>query len=503
MDFPTSLSVRKPTMPEREILLLRLAEFSKRIQVNRRLRDLGSMACAMFGLLALHEILSAVIAPAKVVAAMVPLLIVACVCVFALYGWRLMRRVPLDRAASEADVRADLKDELKSAYWFARHPSSTPIVELLLRRATLTAQRIDKRELFPLVFPPTLLAAMVIATVAVSLAWISPRFNYSTTPPSSEYAHRRDSAPERAHLIERSGLSATELQAARAVAQSPGNRHDIWARVEELTRSLDRSPDPDGNQPGVKGQNATNAMNPAEQLQRNGQAGRSALPDGEQMSAEVARGIMARLKALLNEEAPPAAGNDKAPADVSAQPTARVTRDQGGDSENQAADRGQGQHSVGETALNTLLRTISRSGTGSRQAVRGEGEGDERGRSNASAGAMGRRVGVSQAGAGGDNPATGNPAGDSLSDPVLGVRTTRLQSQLQRVNVRTSPGGDDGGTSESFYSETQSQDAMLGYQAVTGRQTASRETAGDAQEMPLTYRGAVKNYFLTGHSSEE
>src|SRR5687767_13993403 len=118
-------------MPEREILLLRLAQFSRRMQLNRRLRDLGSMACVMFGLLGLHEILKAVIGPAKLVAALVPLLIVACVCVLAVYGWRLMRRVPLDRAASEADVRAGLKDELKSAYWFVRHESPSPLVELL------------------------------------------------------------------------------------------------------------------------------------------------------------------------------------------------------------------------------------------------------------------------------------------------------------------------------------------------------------------------------------
>ena len=220
------------------------------------------------------------------------------------------------------------------------------------------------------------------------------------------------------------------------------------------------------------------------------------------MPAEVARGIMARLKALLN--AAPGSEQDKATADVSTQPAARVTQGQVGDSEDQAQDRGPGRHSEGETALNTLLRAISRSGTGSRQAVRGEGDsGAERGRSNASGGAMGRRVNASQAGAGSDNPATGNPAGESLSDPVLGVRTMRLQSQLQRVHVKTSPGEDNIGPAESFYSATQSQDSMLGYQAVTGRQTASKESVRDAQQMPLTYRAAVKNYFLTAHSKEK
>jgi hypothetical protein len=487
-------------MPEREILLVRLAEVSRRIQLNRRLRDVGSMACAMFGLLCLHEILKAIIAPAKVVAAMAPLLVVAGVAAVALYGWRLLRKVPLDRAASEADARAGLKDELKSAYWFVRHESPTPLIELLLRRAARTAQRIETRELFPVVLPSSLVAAMGIAVAAVSLAWISPRITYSTTHPSFEYAHVRGSS-ERADALE--PTAAPEIQSTRAAGNTRSavarNGDDVLQQIEELTDRLERSPERDAG----KGQDTKRTTYLAEQLQRSGTAGQAALPEGEQMPAEVARGIMARLRALLNEDTASAPEQDKASADVSTQPAARVTQGQGGDSEDQE-DRGPGQHSLGETALNTLLRAISRGGTGNRQAVRGEGEGgEERGRSNASGGAMGRRVGVSQAGAGGDNPATGNPAGDSLSDPVLGARTTRLQSQLRQVHVKTSGGGeDDIGPAESFYSATQSQDATVGYEAVTGRQTASKETVRDTQQMPLTYRAAVKNYFLSGHAKE-
>jgi hypothetical protein len=495
-------------MPEREILLLRLAEFARRIQLNRRLRDLGWMACGMFGLLTLHEILKAVIGPAKVVTALGPLLVVACVAVLAVYGWRLARKVPLDRAASEADVRADLKDELKSAYWFVRNESPTPFVELLLRRAAQTAQRIDSREMFPVVFPSSLLTALAIAIAAVALAWISPRINYSTTHPSLEYARARGFSPERAELTERSELSAPGEQPARAAGYarslSTRNGDDVWQQIEELTHRLDRSAERDAIQQAVKAQDAKRTMRLLEGLQRSGEAGQAALPEGEQMPAEVAQGIMARLKALLDEDAAPASEHEKATSDVSTQPAARVTQGAGGESEDQAQDSGPGRHSVGETALNTLLRAISRGGTGSRQAVRGEGEGwQERGRSNASGGAMGRRVGVSQAGAGSEDPATGNPAGDSPSDPVLGMRTMRLQTQLQRVHVKPSRGEDDNGTAESFYSATQSQDSTLSYQAVTGRQTTSKEEMRDAQQIPLAYRAAVKNYFLTVHSKEK
>ena len=495
-------------MPEREILLLRLAEFARRIQSNRRLRDLGWMACGMFGLLTLHEILKAVIGPAKVVTALAPLPVVACIAVLAVYGWRLSRQVPLGRAASEADVRADLKDELKSAYWFVRNESPTPFVELLLRRAAQTAQRIDSREMFPVVFPSSLRTALAIAMAAVALAWISPRINYSTTHPSSEYARAQGLSPERADLTERSQLSAPGEQPARAAAYarslSTRNGDDVWQQVEELTHRLERSAGRDAILQAAKAHDAARTMRLLEELQHRDEAGQAALPGGEQMPAEVAQGIMARLKALLDEDAAPASEHEEATADVSTQAAARVTQGLGGESEVPAQDRDPGRHSAGETALNTLLRAISRGGTGTRQAVRGEGEAwQERGRSNASGGAMGRRVGVSQAGAGGEDPATGNPAGDSPSDPVLGMRTMRLQAQLQRVHVKPSGNEDDNGTAESFYSATQSQDSTLSYQAVTGRQTASKEAVRDAQEMPLAYRAAVKNYFLTEHSKEK
>ena len=495
-------------MPEREILLLRLAEFARRIQLNRRLRDLGWMGCGMFGLLTLHEILKAVIGPAKVVTGLAPVLVVACVAVLAVYGWRLARQVPLDRAAGEADVRADLKDELKSAYWFVRNERPTPLVELLLRRAAQTAQRIDSREMFPVIFPSSLRTALAIAMAAVALAWISPRINYSTTHPSLEYARVEGGVPERAASPERSALSARGEPPARAAAyvRSPSTRNgdDIWQQVEELTHRLERSAERDAIQQAVKAQDANRAMRLLEELQRSGAAGQAALPEGEQMPAQVAQGIMARLKALLDDDAAPASGDEKATADVSTQPAARVTQGPGGESQDQAQDSGPGRHSAGETALNTLLRAISKGGTGSRQAVRGEGEGwEERGRSNASGGAMGRRVGVSQAGAGSEDPATGNPAGDSPSDPVLGVRTIRLQTQLQRVHVKPSRGGGDNGSAETFYSATQSQDSTLSYQAVTGRQTASKEEMRNAQQLPLAYRAAVKNYFLTEHSKEK
>ena len=116
---------------------------------------------------------------------------------------------------------------------------------------------------------------------------------------------------------------------------------------------------------------------------------------------------------------------------------------------------------------------------------------------------MGRRLGLSQAGAGSQDPATGNPDGSIASDPVLGTPTLKLQTQLRRVGVRTGRIEDNDGSIDTFFSATQSQESALSYEAVVGRQTASKEEILEVRQLPLAYRAAVRNYFLTGHSREK
>jgi hypothetical protein len=275
-----------------------------------------------------------------------------------------------------------------------------------------------------------------------------------------------------------------------------------------LTRALEHAPELAAIRDAVVNRDAKRVTQLLEAMQRRQAAnpsGASARPEGEQMSAEVAQGILARLQDLVGGDEQVPNGAAQAGADLGRQPAARITQGPPADSKDEQWSNNPGRHSEGETALNTLLRSLSRSSIGERQAVRAEGERwQEGGRSNVTGGAMGRRVGVSQAGAGSDDDnAKANPAGDIVSDPVLGQRTPRLEAQLQRVRVERGDARDDAGTTEASYAPTQSQTSTLTYQSVEARQRASNEDAVRTEQTPLAYRAAVKTYFLTEHGKEQ
>lgn len=498
-------------MSEREILLNTLARFARRVTVNQALRDFGWMACGVFGLVALYTLLDAVNGPTKHPAVLAVLLILACVATAAVIGCKALRRQALARAAGEADKRADLKDELKSAYWFIRHGRSTPLVELLVRRASHTALRIEARKVFPVVIPKSMYTALVIALAAGALTWISPKITSPNSAYSVAQARSGNAMPGQTGQGSASdGLNSKEQGSVHAANPHSAEKRSrerfqaAWNEVDALTRRLERSTELDPVRRAAKARDARQAMQLLAALQGGEHDAKSARPQGEQMSAEVAQGLMARLKAILDEQAAQAAQSDSVSADTSAQRAAQITRGLDDSVQYEQPEGDRGEHSVAEAALNTLLRAISRRGTGDREAMRGEGESwSERGRSQVGGGAMGRRVGVSQAGAGGENREFGDPSGSSQSAPVLGKPTMRLQAQLRQIGVKPHRDDDEIGTEEFIRAATQSQQSALAYEAVRGRQSASREEIMDSQQVPLGYRGAVKDYFLTGHRDEK
>jgi hypothetical protein len=480
--------VRNLDMSEREILLVRLAEFAARIRLNRRLRETGWAACAVFGLLALHELFKAIIGPSVVVAALAPILVMAGFGVIAMGAWHFARPIPLDRAAGQADSRAGLKDELKSAYWYARHPVSSALVDLLLSRAAGAIRQIDARTTFPVGVPPSIFLASTMAVATASLMLISPRIHYSSAETSFEPVVESAASARPSNADDESlPAGATE-----PLAGKPGTGPNGLGREHPMQIANEAEQDTD---PAQKSPRVPDSRQTVPESLRGGAAAQTASPESEQMTSEVAQGILDRLLSLFDEKS-------AASAEISSRPAARVA--QGDRVEEATRGNNPGIRNEGERALNALLRAISAGGTGDRQTVPGEGTGEEQsGRGNSGGGAMGRRVGSSQAGAGSRDPATGNPDGNIASDPVLGTPTLKLQTQLRQIAVK--PGGteDHNGSIDAFFSATQSQESALGYQAVFGRQTASKGAVADARQLPPAYRTAVKNYFLTGHSREK
>jgi hypothetical protein len=86
---------------------------------------------------------------------------------------------------------------------------------------------------------------------------------------------------------------------------------------------------------------------------------------------------------------------------------------------------------------------------------------------------------------------------------VLGVPTMRLQAQLDKVRIEREDDPEQHATKETFYVATQRRASQVDYQSIEAQWRAQREAALSHSRTPLSYREAVKRYFLSQHAKEE
>ena len=290
-------------------------------------------------------------------------------------------------------------------------------------------------------------------------------------------------------------------------AQKPAQAA-LWKQIETLTRAYTGSSDGQSLAQAIAARDARAAARAVQDLRKPSisDPARPGETPGEQMSDVLAQGILERLTALLQAEQ--GASARPAAAANAERPTARLDSELRAEQEDaqRSASRSQ---SAGEDALNTALRALSRNSASGRDMVHGEAESaDGGGRANLGGGAMGRRVGVSSAGAGeGDQP-TGEVAPLPADDSIFGRRTERLAVQLRAVKVPegaldSGQGRDEaGGTEEGSFAATRAQAASKGLQSVREAAYADREGVLDPQRTPLEYREALKRYTLARHRRE-
>jgi len=485
-------------MSERDTLLNWLDRAAARVHRADWLREGVALLAALFALAALHQVLRATIPVPDVFAALVPFLVFAAAGLGAVAGLRLWRRPTREHAATVADARAQLRDELRSALWFAQRGEDGPLTELLVAHAGRTAAALDARRLFPLTVPRGLVAALALAVLGVGSAWFLPSASLPAAAPGSSQttaAGRGVRTVAQAREVSRAALKDTEQP-----AQLDRTRA-AWAQIEDLASALTGNGDNEFAQ-AIAAHDAPRAARLLQALQQQQAAqpagGPAARPQTEQMSATLAAGILERLKDLLRAEA----AQPEALASNADAPTAQLTEQLRADAEPEKGDP-RGQQSAGENILNDMLRAINRSSIGQREVAGGGGDAAQQGsQSNVGGGAMGRRVGVSQAGGqDGDRP-PGNPAGEIDSDPVLGQKTLRLEAQLQKVKVESAATEDQPAGEEALYAQTRAQTARIGYEAVSAQSRGSSEALTAGEDTPLVYRNAVKRYMLEQHAKE-
>ncbi|MSQ59166.1 MAG: hypothetical protein EXR36_05845 [Betaproteobacteria bacterium] len=494
-------------MSARQFLILWLSQVAGRLRMIRGIHAGASVTFWLLGILVLYQVLRGVI-PYPEVQALLPLLVIAAVAATGYGAMRMIRTASLSEAAGVADQKANLRDQLKSAYWFAQLPCVQPAVELLVQRASRAARERHPREILPLQVPKSAWGSLGLMLVVAILAAWPPQWARSVKmPESSAVAARNASKPTNlapATGPAAGGMTSQGTSPTRATTpESAGSVHNEEASDEDKDSkgAADDGQRDDAPRQAAAGETAAGA---------GGTPGTRSVQNSQRESpTEWLGSVISRLKEMIAQD--DGKGEDFAP-EGSAQGVARAARADNGRNADTGSANPSPEYRKAERSENSNMALNSLGGMGPRNTVAGEADneaGEEQsGRNNSNAGPLGQRVGTSRAGAGdeGDAP-RGDPGGNAEAAPVLGNKTQRLAMQLRRVTAQSKSSSEardeEEGTPEAFFSATRSQAARAEMREVEGTVSAVRAEAAHTEETPLAYRAVVKDYFLTQHRKEK
>jgi hypothetical protein len=476
-------------MHDHDTLVFSLTAIARRLRLRTALR--------------VYQILAAFILASAVMSALRAVLILVLIGTVGFFAARGSRRTTLVQAAAVTDAHADLKDELKTAYWFARRDHAAPrgyaapLIELQIRRAAQAAQKLNPSKLFAIIIPRSAFTALGLALVAGLLAWYSPRFEHSQ-PPQTE---RLATATSEAAAAARAGQTLPNRPAiVRAETPNIGNEN-AWANLEAKIQSLEHKQGLEGVAEAIKSRDSARAAQLLEEFNRKREFAQApAARNSVSVSAPLPANpdLLARLKDIFST-----GGNAPQPdfKDGTLDELAHALNvAQKLDEENSARANNPANHTADEATSNPLQAGVPLGRFGPRETRRSQTQGGEfAGTTDVEGGAMGRRVTQTSVGAGGKPSSNQTSDNNNIeAEPVLGKRTMRLAAKLERIKIEgtRSEGDDAQGVTDAIYAATRAQQAQLSYQNASQQARYVGESAMSGERVPLAYRGAVKEYFL-------
>jgi hypothetical protein len=489
-------------MSDREILLRWLTAAAARLSWKRRVRELARLACCLVALLLFAEVLAAFGAPAPVLSALAPLLVLTALAVIALFAWRLVGPTTLAQAAAAADTGAGLKDELKSAHWFAQRGARTALIELLLERAARTAQKLEARRLFPLGVPRSALAAVILTVLTGLMVWFAPRI-------ALPFAQESVVASSPAAIGKNAGAAPHDKKAEKIATESispeaPAPREQTsGSQPEQTAQQLPAGVEEDVARRAGGARDGRLVAQFLQLLRHRQTAAPEQDPSAQSadMGADAAHGLFEHPQEIQKKDAvalrEPTTGGGP-------EPTARVNqllREQIREEQRKL----NGQPAEGEVTANPRARAVSpATAKPGEEIVHGEGQAaqaDARTSIDGDAKA-GNDKAKSRAGGTDGKYRESTTAGEADPHPLFSEPTVRLEAQLQKVRAE---GTDDPqqATEETLYAATRRQVSKVEYADITAQWKTQRDAALPQSRTPLSYREAVKRYFLTEHGKEE
>ena len=509
-------------MSNREVILWALERVRRRLELGPALRDaataLGMVAVALLLWRVLH--LFAANAPAVAAAVLAALLLWVGGLVALALG-RLGPRHTLGDAATSADARAGLKDELTTARWFLEHPLSSPWIEAQAARAAESAGRLELAELLPLRVRWRELAAVAAAALLLLAAWSAPPM----TPGSNAGRESRPLPQAQARqlqflrsllredwddptakklaqtlaVLERKTASADEkwralLEADGAIGQQTLETAALREGLYRLAALLRGKPRMQEIAAALEGGNAQLAAKLLQQL--SGQHGWTSL---EQQSASPAQNdaepdLARLLAAVANDEDQEIGQNTGTAARDAADRLTRIAR----------RLTAQDHWSRAAQALEQLRPPAtpdpSSSLPGARQQVPGLRSDNPQAQVAGANVQQGGMNGSNNNSSGREGSKAGAVTGDAQSDPVVGAKVAPLAVQLQQEAI-----GADARESANiapktwFYAETKQQQSRVRLENVGARSEFSLGQSTALEGVAVRHQRIVKEYFMALH----
>ncbi|MFL6581134.1 MAG: hypothetical protein ACJ8G2_10360 [Burkholderiales bacterium] len=490
-------------MKDRDVLIRALAGHASRLRLTMLLRELSRMVCAILGALVLYQILAAAITASAVVNALGVLLVLLLISALIFFFVRGLSPIPLDEVAAIADAHANLKDELKTGYCLAQLGTVSPLVDLQIQRSARRAQRLNPRNVFPLIIPRGVFAAAGLAIAAVLLTQFAPQARYARSPSADSIAAAATTASRvsKPRTVSDDAAQSAEPPDARQGTQMSAMREGgaKWAKIETAVQGFVQGDELKALTAAIKQHDAGRVAQLLEEFRakrefERAQSSVRGAPGADRATPD----LLARLQELFSP-----GGNvpqSALDADAGEQLAQALDLAQKLDDDMRASGRNNPASHALEEGTNPLQAAVPLERFGPREARRSQGQGGEfAGTTDVEGGAMGRRVTQSNVGAGGKPSASETSNSDSIAaEQVMGPHTVRLAAQLKQVKIEGNHlrGSDAGEVADTTYAATRAQPAQSAYQEVRQHAAYVSESATGGDRVPLAYRGAVKDYFL-------
>jgi hypothetical protein len=292
-------------MSDRDLILNFLEKAERRLRSNKRFNEIASTLAIAFVFPVLFKLLDLFFFfRGRTVVVFLAVWIVA---TFVFVLRRLQGRNPLSQIASSIDNKANLEDQLTTAYWFIENPRKSEWVDVQIQRTAETANRLRLDSLFPRRFPRAIYLVCGLLFVLVALNFLPLSLNYNwiylqAAPPfrlTDEARASLDNAIkllERAKAVDNSQIAEKLQELINELEQGEISIGDAIKQLEELQDELEAG--------DIDAENMTNGLGQMAAILRQAKALREAAQPMASGKLDEAASQMQRVAEQLESFSP-------------------------------------------------------------------------------------------------------------------------------------------------------------------------------------------------------